>query len=330
MKSKKKDFCSIPPLRSEGVLIADAVGKANILNRQYSSVFKLEDTNNIPSKGHSTAPPMPNIKITVEGVKRMLQELKPQKAPGPDKISTRVLKELAEPLSKPLTEFFQHSIDSGVVPTQWKKALVTPIFKKGDNNKHCPANYRPVSLTAVCSKLCEHVIAKSIMNHLEENKLLCDNQHGFRKMRSCESQLIQFIDELAKSLVGGRQVDVAVMDFSKAFDVVPHQHLLRKLEFYGIGGSSLVWIEDFLTGRTQQVVIDSEFLVVAPVTSGVPQGSVLGPILFLSFIKDMPECVSSKCRLFADDSIIYREVRTDRDCTQLQDDLDPLEHWEKT
>ena len=129
-------------------------------------------------------------------VKRMLQELKPQKAPGPDTISTRVLKELGEPLSKPLTEFFQHSIDSGVVPTQWKKALVTPIFKKGD--KHCPANYRPVSLTAVCSKLCEHVIAKSIMNHLEENKLLCDNQHGFRKMRSCESQLIQFIDELAK------------------------------------------------------------------------------------------------------------------------------------
>ena len=235
---------------------------------------------------------------------------------------------MAEPLSKPLTEFFQHSIDSGVVPTQWKKALVTPIFKKGD--KHCPANYRPVSLTAVCSKLCEHVIAKSIMNHLEENKLLCDNQHGFRKMRSCESQLIQFVDELAKSLVGGRQVDVAVMDFSKAFDVVPHQRLLRKLEFYGIGGSSLVWIEDFLTGRTQQVVIDSEFSVVAPVTSGVPQGSVLGPILFLSFINDMPECVSSKCRLFADDSIIYREVRTDRDCTQLQDDLDSLEHWEKT
>ena len=146
MKSKKKDSCSIPPLRS-GVLIADAVGKANILNRQYSSVFTLEDTNNIPSKGHSIAPPMPNIKIIVEGVKRMLQELKPQKAPGPDKISTRVLKELAEPLPKPLTEFFQHSIDSGVVPTQWKKALVTPISKKGD--KHCPANYRPVSLTAV-------------------------------------------------------------------------------------------------------------------------------------------------------------------------------------
>ena len=328
VKSKKKDSCSIPPLRSEGVLIADAVGKANILNRQYSSVFTLEDTNNIPSKGHSKAPPMQSIKITVDGVKQMLQELKPQKAPGPDKISTRVLKELAEPLSKPLAEFFQHSIDSGVVPTQWKKALVTPIFKKGD--KHCPANYRPVSLTAVCSKLCEHVIAKSIMNHLEENKLLCDNQHGFRKMRSCESQLIQFVDELAKSLVGGRQVDVAVMDFSKAFDVVPHQRLLRKLEFYGIGGSSLVWIEDFLTGRTQQVVIDSEFSVVAPVTSGVPQGSVLGPILFLSFINDMPECVSSKCRLFADDSIIYREVRTDRDCTQLQDDLDSLERWEKT
>ena len=109
------------------------------------------------------------------------------------------------------------------------------------------------------------------MNHLEENKLLCDNQHGSRKMHSCESQLIQFVDELAQSLVRGRQVDVAVMDFSKAFAVVPHQRLLRKMEFYGIGGSSLTWIEHFLTGQTQQVVIDSEFLVIAPVTSGVPQ-----------------------------------------------------------
>ena len=119
------------------------------------------------------------------------------------------------------------------------------------------------------------------------------------------------------------------MDISKAFDVAPHQRLLRKLEFYGIGGSSLVWIEDFLTGRMQQVVIDNKFSVVAPITSGVPQGSVLGLILFLSFINDMPECISSKCRLFADDSIIYREVHTDSDCTQLQEDYDSLERWEK-
>ena len=235
IKSKKKDPCSVSPLRSEGVLISDAPGKSNILNNQYCSVFTNEDTTNILSKGPSQTPDIPAIKVSVNGVKTLLQELKPHKASGPDNISPRVLKELSDPLSKPLAEFFQNSIDAGIVPVQWKKAIVSPIFKKGD--KHRAANYRPVSLTAVCSKLCEHIIAKSMMNHLEQHDLLCDNQHGFRRMRSCETQLIQFIDELARHLHKGKQVDVAVMDFSKAFDVVPHKRLLSKLDFYGIRGA---------------------------------------------------------------------------------------------
>ena len=328
VKSKKKDSCTVSPLRSEGVLIADAVGKANILNKQYCSVFTKEEVPINTSKGPSQAPTMPSIKVSAEGVLRLLKDLKPHKASGPDQISTRVLKELAEPLSKPLAQFFQSTIDKGTVPAQWKKALVTPIFKKGD--KHCAANYRPVSLTAVCCKLCEHILARTIMDHLEDNGLLSDSQHGFRRKRSCESQLLLFVDELAQSMCSGKQVDVAVMDFSKAFDVVPHQRLLNKLNFYGIRGNALKWIEAFLTGRTQQVVVDGEMSDIAPVTSGVPQGSVLGPILFLTFINDMPETVSSRCRLFADDSIIYREVLTESDCVSLQEDLGKLEQWEKT
>ena len=328
IKSKKKDPCSVSPLRSEGVLISDAPGKSNILNNQYCSVFTNEDTTNIPSKGPSQTPDIPAIKVSVNGVKTLLQELKPHKASGPDNISPRVLKELSDPLNKPLAEFFQNSIDAGIVPVQWKKAIVSAIFKKG--YKHRAANYRPVSLTAVFSKLCEHIIAKSMMNHLEQHDLLCDNQHGFRRMRSCETQLIQFVDELARHLHKGKQVDVAVMDFSKAFDVVPHKRLLSKLDFYGIWGCTLNWIDAFLSDRIQQVVIDGEFSDVAPVTSDVPQGSVLGPILFLCFINDMPESVSSQCRLFADDSIIYREISIVNDCTSLQHDLDALEKWEGT
>ena len=185
---------------------------------------------------------------------------------------------------------------------------MSPIFKKG--NRTIAANYRPVSLTAICCKLLEHIIAKNIMTHLEENNLLSDNQHGFRKKRSCESQLILFVDELAKNMSDGKQTDVAVLDFSKFFDVVPHKRLLHKFDFYGIQGSTLFWISSFLSNRTQQVVVGGEFSDVAPVTSGVPQGSVLGTILFLVFINDMPECVNSKCRLFADDSIIYRTVNS--------------------
>ena len=326
VKSKKKDSCSIAPLRSEGVLVSDSKGKANILNKQYCSVFSKNNSSAVPSKGPSDAPTLGNIVVSETGVLQLLKKLKPNKASGPDNISPRVLKELAEQLSKPLSELFQHSITTGDVPHQWKKATVAPVFKKGDRNS--AANYRPVSLTAVCCKLCEHIIAKSIVEHLEKNNLLTDTQHGFRKKRSCESQLILFVDELARSMCEGNQIDIAVMDFSKAFDVVPHKRLLSKLDFYGIRDKTLLWIESFLSDRTQQVVVEGEFSETAPVTSGVPQGSVLGPILFLVFINDMPECVKSRCRLFADDSIIYRSVNNDNDAADLQNDLNALHKWE--
>jgi ribonuclease P/MRP protein subunit RPP40 len=130
-------------------------------------------------------------------------------------------------------------------------------------------------------------------------------------------------------MCNGNQGDVAVMDFSKSFDVVPHQRLLRKLDYYGIRGAPLKWIQDFLSGRTQQVVVDGMFSEIAPVTSGVPQGSVLGPILFLTFINDMPEAVKSNCKLFADDSIVYRACNSLADSTDLQKDLESLERWEE-
>ena len=327
IKSQKKDSCSISPLKSEeGLLFSDPKGKSNILNKQYCSVFTTENTENIPSKGESTYPILNSINVTESGVLSMLQKLNPRKASGPDEISPMILKNLASQLSKPLAILFQHSIRTGSVPAQWKKALVTPIFKKGDRTS--PANYRPVSLTSVCCKLCEHIIARSIMTHLEDNNLLSDQQHGFRKKRSCESQLLLFVDELVRDLAKGKQTDIAVMDFSKAFDVVPHKRLLYKLRYYGIQGSTLKWIENFLTNRTQQVVVDGEVSDVAPVTSGVPQGSVLGPFLFLAFINDMPECVLSQCRLFADDSIVYRKIDTDDDADTLQKDMDALQKWE--
>ena len=229
IKPRRMDSCGIPALKSEGTLVLNAQGKANILNKQYTSVFNKKDSDPAPTKGPSPHPTAPDIQISEDGVLKMLKGLNPNKACGPDKLPPTLLKNLAGVLAKPLTAIFQSSVDQGYVPEQWKKALVSPIYKKGD--RHTAANYRPVSLTSVCCKLCEHAIAKSIMAHLDANNILTDSQHGFRSKRSCQTQLLTFVDELLKSLSAGGQIDLAILDFSKAFDVVPHARLLYKLEF---------------------------------------------------------------------------------------------------
>jgi len=167
------------------------------------------------------------------------------------------------------------------------------------------------------------------MGHLDQHNILSDQQHGFRKKRSCESQLILTVQDLASAMDDGEQVDAVLLDFSKAFDKVPHQRLIRKLEHYGIKGPVQQWITSFLSGRSQRVLVEGQMSPSAPVSSGVPQGSVLGPLLFLLYINDMPERVTSTSRLFADDSLVYRRIKTERDSAALQEDLRHLEEWEQ-
>ena len=175
----------------------------------------------------------------------------------------------------------------------------------------------------------EHVICTHIHSHLKKNGLLTPVQHGFRKSHSCESQLLTTLDDLYSSFDASHQTDVGVLDFSRAFDTVPHQRLLGKLAHYGIQGNINRWIESFLTGRTMQVVVDGHTSSTAPVTSGVPQGTVLGPLLFLIHINDMPNVLTegTKLRLFADDSLVYREIRSIHDQVILQKDLNSLQQW---
>jgi len=175
----------------------------------------------------------------------------------------------------------------------------------------------------------EHILVSQIMKHLEENNILTESQHGFRSKRSTETQLLLTSFDFIKSLKHAKQTDVIIMDFAKAFDKVHHERLLKKLDFYGIRGRPLLWIRNFLTHRSQRVVLDGEASSHIPVRSGVPQGTVLGPVLFLLFINDLPEEVSSKVRLFADDCILYREVTTTGDSEKLQEDLDNLLAWEQ-
>ena len=164
-------------------------------------------------------------------------------------------------------------------------------------------------------------MTSQLVKHFTTNNILYDLQHGFREKRSCETQLIMLVDELANNIQQGRQTDLIVLDFSKAFDKVSHEKLAYNLFHYGVQGKTLAWIKGFLADRSQRVVLDGVSSSSIPVTSGVPQGSVLGPVLFLAYINDLPEQVTSQVRLFADDTVVYITIHKHTDSQILQDDL---------
>ena len=229
----------------------------------------------------SDIPDMPNITIREDRVTKLLKNLSPFKAAGPDNISPWTLKIAAEELSPALSKIFQLSLDSGIIPEDWLCANISSVFKKGDRSK--PSNYRSVNLTAVCSKVFEHILHTNIMKHLDAHKV-CSEQHGFRKGLSCGTQLISAVHDITTELDNKQQVDMVVMDFQKAFDKVPHQRLLIKLQRYGIRGKTLNWIRAFLTNRKQRVVVEGETSEWVKVDSSVPHGTVTGPLDFLLFI----------------------------------------------
>ena len=216
-------------------------------------------------------------------------------------------------------------MEAGRLSADWKAGEVIPIYKKGDRQN--PASYRPVSLTAVPSKVLESIVRDNLLNHLTEAGLLSEAQHGFLPGRSCTSQLLEVMEDWSAAVENGEQVDVVYLDFAKAFDSVPHLRLISKLHTYGIRGKLLKWIAAFLLGRRQRVVIEGSKSDWKPVTSGIPQGSVLGPTLFTLFVNDMPQQVSGCIKLFADDTKLYRRV-SGKDGA-LQTDIDALVTWSK-
>jgi len=268
-----------------------------------------------------------DIHINLREVLAELKDLNKEKATGPDGMPALVLKNCANQLAPPLLKIFRKSLSEGKVPSDWKMAQITPIFKKGSKKK--PGNYRPVSLTSHVCKILERLLRRHIVNHLEENYLLSVHQHGFVCKKSCQTNLLETFEEWTRSLDNGDSLDVIYLDYRKAFDTVPHKRLIKKLSSYGIKDRPLAWLRDFLSGRRQQVAINNSKSSIGSVTSGVPQGSVLGPILFIIYVNELPSLIKSHMKMFADDAKMYRPIQDSHDTQMLQDDIDTLLDWSK-
>ena len=330
MKSKTANRVGVGPLRGAEGLVTDDREMAGILNAQYTSVFTSEDSTNMPEAEvlFTGEDRLTDMRFGVEEVKKKLKNIKADGAPGPDRVWSKVLHSMADILAEPLAIIYNKLMGEGNVPCIWRMANVCPIFKKG--SKGDPANYRPVSLTCVVGKVMESLIRDKIVEHLERNNLIRSSQHGFMTGRSTTTNLLVYMEALTKLLDQGHAVDVLYLDFAKAFDKVPHKRLLEKCRGLGLDGQVLEWIRVWLENRQQRVVLNGEASEWAEVLSGVPQGSVLGPTLFLIFINDIDRAVevtSSVLLKFADDTKVGRVVESEEQRQELQAIIDRLVKW---
>ena len=329
LSTKSKPRESVANLiKDDGSLTENDSEKAHVLNNFFCSVFSVESDDDIPTFDSGTDAKLSDVKITQEMMLKALKALKPSKSPGPDEIHPRVLRETAEELSLPLKILFDKTMDTGKIPQDWKSAEVRPIFKKG--NKNSAGNYRPVSLTAIVCKLFEGFIRDALATHFKDNELLSVNQFGFTSGRSCVTQLLSTVNDWLSELDDNKPVDAIYLDLKKAFDTVPHKRLINKIKGYGVCGRILEWVSDFLSERTQYVNVNGKVSDRVSVTSGVPQGSVLGPILFIYYINDLPDCVDCHTRIFADDTKAYSSILTTDDRDRLQTNIHHLVNWTDT
>ena len=325
-KRKSKVKTKIGPLFNTETdqMTNNSTEMAEVLADQYSSVFSKPSTE--PPEIDESTLPINNITITPGEIMEAIEELRNNAASGPDGIPAILLKKCKVPLAAALSTFWNKCMEVGNIPSSLKSSIIPPIHKGG--NKSDAANYRPVALTSHMIKIYEKVIRNRLANHLDNNNSLNKNQHGFRKGRSCLTQLLAHHDNIMNLLEQGYNVDVVYLDFAKAFDKVDHNILLHKLKNLGINGKTLRWIQNFLEDRVQRVVVNGKLSTAHQVISGVPQGSVLGPLLFLVLIGDIDSNIlHSLIASFADDTRATKGIETETDAAELQNDLFRIYDW---
>jgi hypothetical protein len=294
---------TIPSLIQGDQVLSDSKEKADLLCSTFASISTLDDQGiEPPAFPERTNKKLPRIRIFPKYVRRTLQSLDTSKATGPDEIPAIVLKQCAHVLATPLTKLFHQSLKQGYFPEKWKEARVQPAFKKGDHS--CVTNYRPISLLPILAKVLESLVNRQLIQHLEKNQLLSDTQYGFRSKRSTADLLSLATEVWLKSLDEYGESRVVSLDISKAFDRVWHKGLLHKLPGYGICGAALRWISSYLSNRKISVVLEGTTSDKLSINAGVPQGSILGPTLFLLYINDLPDRLQSETHVFADDTTL--------------------------
>ena len=305
---------------------------ADILNSEFQSSFSSNVVVSLPDFSNLTESECivePEISFDINSVKKKLDQLDKHKSNGVDDVHPHVLNSCSDSLALPLSLLFRTSFNLGKLPRLWKLANVTPIHKKGSRCDQ--ANYRPISLTSIVCRVSESLIREIIEAHLTLNNLIVKQQHGFMRGKSCATNLLESLDIITASLEKHLPVDILFTDFRSAFNKVSHRLLVEvKLPAYGIRGKLLNWIRDFLTDRQQRVVlcgVTSKWLCVS---SGVPQGSVLGPVLFIIFINDLAAKLVNNPKLFADDTKLIGVISDESSTASIQLDLDTIATWCKT
>lgn len=325
VNNKKKNSTNIPQTMRYGNLASsDQVGVCELFSSYFCSVFEKEttgsDSETLPNRYNKI---LSTVEITRESIERRITKLDSSKGAGPDGIPTFVIKRCGKELSVPLCLIFNSSLQAGVFPSDWKTAHVIPIHKSGDKSR-CE-NYRPISILSCLGKLFESLVYDALYHHI--HPFLSPKQHGFVKNRSTSSNLLEYKNFLCNAFARTSQVDSVYTDFSKAFDKVNHRILGAKLASYGIHGNLLRWVESYLDNRSQLVAIKGFKSTPAPVRSGVPQGSHLGPLFFIIFINDLVDKIKCPCLLYADDLKVFSTIDSPSDSIILQSDLDYIQRW---
>ena len=315
-------------MNSENGIIVDDAKKADAFNNFFAKASDLDDTyHQLPDTNVEILNQLNHIVISETDVMDQLKILNVNKAYGPDQLPPRLLKEAKEYIYKPLTKLFNKSLQTQTFPLIWKRANVLPVYKKGAAN--ILGNYRPISLLSINSKIFEKIVFKYVYNHFKDNFLISIWQSGFRPSMSTVTQLTELYHQFCKAVSDGKEIRVVFLDISKAFDRVWHKGLLFKLKQFGITGSLLDWFSNYLKDRCQRVVIHGQSSDWRDIKAGVPQGSNLGPLLFLVFINDIVHVIRHcQIRLFADNTCLYITVDNRLDAAEMiNDDITNIQSW---